>query len=76
MRVCLDEACGQPWYEVVARPAIRHAPDMVLANAIRVAEQILSHPDTLAAFNEASLRRRGKRSRAGAGVAVTATLPG
>ena len=60
MRVCLDAACGRPWHEVVARPAIRHAPDAVLARAVAVAEHLLAHPDRLVALNTASLRLRGK----------------
>ena len=70
MRVCLDAACGRPWHEVIARPAIRHAPDAVLASAVDVAEHILSHPEALAGLNAESLRRRGKQRRIAASVRV------
>ncbi len=66
MRVCLDAACGRPWHEVIARPAIRNASDAELARAVAVAEGLLARPDTLTALNAESLRLRGKR-RIGAG---------
>ena len=63
MRVCLDAACGQPWHEVIARPAIRHAADDVLRRAIAVAERIMAAPAHLAELNRSSLAARGKLYR-------------
>ena len=78
MRVCLDTACGRPWHEVIARPAIRHASDAVLARAIEVAERILADPETLPALNGESLRLRGRRGRAAprASISVGSDGPG
>ena len=61
MRVCLDAACGRPWHQVIERPAMRHAPDEILARAVRIAEQTLADPDRLRTLNNASLKLRGKR---------------
>ena len=64
MRVCLDEAMGRPWTEVVRRPAIATMSDDELAAAIRIAEGIVAQPDTLRVLNQRSLqRRRAARSR-------------
>ena len=60
MRVCLDQAMGQPWHQVIDRPAVRHASLEMLRQAIAVAEGIVSEPGTLAGLNEGSLRMRGK----------------
>ncbi len=58
MRVCLDEAVGAPWPQLVKRPAIHNMTDAQLAAAVRVAETILQEPDTLPALNRRSLQRR------------------
>ena len=63
MRVCLDEACGAAWPSVLARPAIRSMSAEQLAAAIGVAEGIVAAPETLAALNASSLRRRGHRTK-------------
>ena len=65
MRVCLDDAMGRPWTEVVRRPAIATMTDAQLASAIEVAERIVAHPDSLPALNDRSLERRraARRSR-------------
>lgn len=60
MRVCLDAVVGQPWHEVVRRPALRNLSDTQLADAVEVAERIEREPDRLAPLNQASLRGRGK----------------
>ncbi len=64
MRVCLDDAMGRPWTEVVGRPAIAKMSDAQLAAAVRSAEAIVEHPDTLPVLNDRSLeRRRAARCR-------------
>ena len=58
MRVCLDDAMGRPWTEVVRRPAISTMSDAQLAAAVRTAETIVEQPDTLTVLNERSLQQR------------------
>ena len=58
MRVCLDEAMGAPWHQIVKRPAIHHMTDDQLQAAINVAEQITAKPELLKLLNENSLIRR------------------
>ena len=58
MRVCLDEAMGRPWTEVVRRPAIATMSDAQLAAAVRTAERIVEKPETLPVLNARSLQRR------------------
>ena len=58
MRVCLDAAVGQPWAQVVARPAIRNLSDDQLAAAVRPAEAIVAQPYILAGLNAQSLAWR------------------
>ncbi len=59
MRVCLDNALGQRWDEVVRRPAVRHLSDRQLAEAVAVAEAIERDPAALPAMNRLSLKMRG-----------------
>ena len=65
MRVCLDDAMGRPWTEVLRRPAIATMSDAQLAAAVRTAESIVERPDALPVLNERSLQRRkaARRSR-------------
>ncbi len=64
MRVCLDNALGQPWHEVVRRPAIRWLELHQLRAAVDVAEGIAADPRTLPELNDASLAwRRAARHR-------------
>ncbi len=65
MRVCLDAAVGQPWYEAIRRPAIRHASDAQLQAAVGVAEAILADPASLPRRDADSLRMRGKARKEG-----------
>ena len=58
MRVCLDNALGRPWPEVVRRPAIRHLELDQLRAALAVAERIQDDPDALPPLNQASLAWR------------------
>ncbi len=58
MRVCLDEAMGAPWHQIVKRPAIHHMSEAQLASAINVAERIVTRPELLGPLNEQSLRQR------------------
>jgi hypothetical protein len=60
-RILLDNACGCRWYDVVAeRPAYRHAPDAVLAGAVRLGEAVLADAADLHALNRRSLEWRSK----------------
>ena len=47
---------------MLARPAIRTMNAEQLAAAIRVAEDIVARPETLAILNNRSLARRGHRT--------------
>ncbi|HEY0205671.1 MAG TPA: hypothetical protein VGC15_16120 [Acetobacteraceae bacterium] len=58
MRVCLDNALGRPWHEVVRRPAIRWLELHQLRAAVEVAEGIAADPRTLPELNDASLAWR------------------
>lgn len=62
-RILLDNATGAPWRTRIAAPAWRHAPDAVLAEAVRLAEAALAGTADLHALNFASLRWRGKERR-------------
>jgi len=62
MRVCLDQALGQPWHERVRRPAIRHLGDDELRRAVVIAERIAADPAVLPSLNAQSLAwRRASR---------------
>ena len=61
MRVCLDNAVGQRWDEVVRRPATRHLTDAQLASAVALAEAIARDPALLPGLNHRSLQMRGVR---------------
>ncbi len=65
MRVCLDAAVGQPWYEVIRRPAVSYASADQLQRAVAVAEGILADPASLPLRNAESLRLRGKQGKKG-----------
>ncbi len=58
MRVCLDNALGRPWHELVRRPAIRWLEPHQLRAAIAVAEGIVADPRMLPGLNDASLAWR------------------
>ena len=58
MRVCLDVSLGAAWPGVVRAPAYRHLSDAQLAEAIALAERVVTIPDTLSALNARSLGMR------------------
>lgn len=61
-RILLDNACGGPWYDFVARrPAYRHASDDILAAAVTLGEAALNGSVDLAALNARSLDHRRAR---------------
>ncbi len=62
-RIFLDNACGRPWREVVAPPAWATMPTDRLADAVALAEAVLTDRADLAFLNRRSLRMRGKRVR-------------
>lgn len=60
-RVLLDNACGDCWYDHIAgRPAYRHAPDALLAQAVALGEQALAGTADIRELNRRSLGWRGK----------------
>lgn len=60
-RVLLDEACQGCWYDHVAgRPAYRHAPELMLARAVAMGEQLLAGELDLGEANRRSLNWRGR----------------
>ncbi|MBH5322238.1 GCN5-related N-acetyltransferase [Erythrobacter sp. JGD-13] len=59
-RILLDNACGQPWREVIAAPAYRNADAELLERAITLGERALAGDEDLAELNRESLRLRGK----------------
>jgi hypothetical protein len=64
MRICLDAAAGGRWDRRFPPPAIRRAPDDVLARAVAVAERIAAEPGCLASLDAASRAgRRGESER-------------
>lgn len=57
MRVFLDNAYGGRWADHIdKRPAFRHAPDAVLARAVRLAEAVLDARENLDALNLRSMQ--------------------
>ncbi len=58
MRVCLDEAMGAPWHQIVKRPAIHHMSEAQLTAAVDVAERVAAQPELLRPLNERSLLLR------------------
>lgn len=65
-RVLLDAACGDVWYgHIAGRPAYAHAPEAVLARAVRLGEAVLAGEILLGPLNARSLAwRRAQRSTA------------
>lgn len=59
-RILLDNAVGAPWRTAIAPPAWRHAPDTVLAEAVRLAQAVVAGTADLHALNRASLEWRGR----------------
>ena len=59
-RICLDNAVGAKWRDVIDAPAYRNAPDEVLARAVSLAEDVIAGSRDLAELNAASLDFRGK----------------
>ena len=66
-RILLDHATGGVWYDAIGRrPAYRHAPEDVLARAVRAGEAVLRGEADLAVLNRASLAARRGRGRGAA----------
>ena len=60
-RVLLDGACEGCWYDhVPGRPAYRHAPELMLARAVELGEQLLAGELDLGEMNRRSLGWRGR----------------
>lgn len=60
-RVLLDAACGGCWYDHIGgRPAYRHAPEQVLAQATKIGERLLAGELDLGELNRRSLGWRGR----------------
>lgn len=58
MRVCLDTSLGQPWRQLVARPAVAHLTDSQLIAAIAVADSLVTNPQSLHDLNQQSINWR------------------
>ncbi|APE28368.1 GCN5-related N-acetyltransferase [Aurantiacibacter gangjinensis] len=63
-RILLDNACGQPWREVIEAPAYRNAPDSLLQSALTLGEAVLAGKADLHRLNDRSLQMRGKLAAA------------
>jgi hypothetical protein len=60
-RILLDHATGGVWYDAIPRrPAYAHAPDAILAEAVRLGEAVLAGEAELTALNRRSLAWRSK----------------
>lgn len=76
MRVFLDNAIGGRWDLSIGRPAIRTISDAALADAVALAESVLSEPGRLPGLNDRSLAWRRAQRRPGAGLAAAGTRGG
>jgi hypothetical protein len=54
-RIALDIAVHQCWYDVIQKPAIRHATAKQLQRAIALLEVMRESPDEAKRFNQMSL---------------------
>jgi hypothetical protein len=64
-RILLDNAVEGVWYDAIPRrPAYAHAPNAVLARAVRMGEAVLDGTASLSALDRRSLAWRGRRRRA------------
>lgn len=73
-RVLLDNAVGGVWYDAISgRPAYRHAPDVVLGEALALGLAAIDGSVGLAELDRRSLawRRQAKASASRSGVAVS-----
>ncbi|MEB3210954.1 MAG: hypothetical protein VKL39_06345 [Leptolyngbyaceae bacterium] len=61
-RIALDVAVHQCWYDVIQKPAIRHATAEQLQRAIATLEMMLDSPDEANRFNQISLGFRKRRN--------------
>ncbi|SLN50295.1 hypothetical protein [Pseudooctadecabacter jejudonensis] len=59
-RIILDHISGGVWYDHINRPAYKNMTDAQLAQAIKLAEDILHGRAYLHAMNRQSLKWRGK----------------
>lgn len=59
-RIVLDNVCGGPWYDHLARPAYKHLSRDQAICAVRLCEAIIAGDADLDDLNQNSLRWRGK----------------
>lgn len=62
-RIVLDNVCGGPWFEHLARPAYKHLFKDQAVHAINLCEAIIANRVDLYELNNKSLIWRGKRPR-------------
>ena len=60
-RIFLDNACNDVWYHTITqRPAYKHASDMLLHDAVHLAELVWQGKRDIHKLNYNSLKYRGK----------------
>lgn len=62
-RIVLDNVCGGPWFDHLARPAYKNLSSDQAVRAIRLCEAIIAGHANLHDLNNKSLVWRGKRPR-------------
>lgn len=62
-RIVLDNVCGGPWFDHLARPAYKHLSKDQAARAVRLCESIIEAHVNLDDLNNKSLMWRGKQPR-------------
>lgn len=62
-RIVLDNVCGGPWFDHLARPAYKHLTKDQAIQAIDLCEAIIANRVDLYELNNRSLIWRGKRPR-------------
>lgn len=62
-RIILDNLCGGPWFDHLARPAYRHLSRDQAIRALQLCEAIVEGRENLHDLNNKSLIWRGKPAR-------------
>lgn len=59
-RIILDNVCGKPWYEAIAKPAYKNMTEAQVKEAIAIGQTFLDDPAACHDANRRSLQYRGK----------------
>lgn len=62
-RIVLDNVCGGPWFDHLARPAYKHMTRDQALHALRLCEAIIEGTEKLYDLNKKSLTWRGKTAK-------------